>query len=143
MTSVDQLISAKKRVVYTVLEETPVLVAVAKMVAEEVGSLVVVRDDTPCGMLTERDYLRRVVLKPRPAVSIIVREIMSPDLIFVRPNTDIGVCMALMTRLRMRHLPVLERTELVGLVSIGDIVKHLALESENKIQELTQYIQGR
>ena len=143
MTSVDQLISAKKRVVHTVLEETPVLEAIAKMVAEDIGSLVVLRDGDPCGMLTERDYLRRVALKARPAASVVVREIMSSDLIFVRPDTDVGVCMTLMTRLRMRHLPVLDRMALVGLISIGDIVQHLVRENENKIEELTHYIQGR
>jgi CBS domain-containing protein len=143
MTCVEELISAKKQVVHTVLAETPVLDAIAKMVAEDVGSLVVVRDDAPCGMLTERDYLRRVVLKTRPASSIVVGEIMSPDLIFVRPQTDLVVCMALMTRLHMRHLPVLEKTALVGLISIGDIVKHLAQQSEIKVEELTHYIQGR
>jgi CBS domain-containing protein len=68
---------------------------------------------------------------------------MSPDLIFVRPQTDLVVCMALMTRLHMRHLPVLEKTALVGLISIGDIVKHLAQQSEIKVEELTHYIQGR
>ena len=143
MASVHQLITAKARVVHTISQDAPVLEAVAKMVAEDVGSLVVLRDGDPCGMLTERDFLTRVVLKDCAVKSMRVREIMSSDVIFVRPETDVGVCMALMTRLRMRHLPVLEDARLVGLISSGDIIKHLARESEYAADELTHYIRGR
>ena len=143
MASVDRLIGAKSRVVHTVPHDVPVLEAVAKMVAEDIGCVVVLRDGEPCGILTERDYLRRVALTNRTAESVVVQKIMSPDLIFVRPDTDVGVCMALMTRLRLRHLPVLEKTALVGMISIGDIVKHMARESEHAIDELTHYIRGR
>lgn len=143
MASVHQLITAKARVVHTISQDAPVLEAVAKMVAEDIGSLVVLRDGDPCGMLTERDFLTRVVLEDRAARSMRVSDIMSPDVIFVRPETDVGVCMALMTRLRLRHLPVLENTHLVGLISSGDIIKHLARESEYAADELTHYIRGR
>ena len=143
MASVDQLIAAKGRVVHTVSDEVPVLEAISKMVAEDIGSVVVTHDGSPCGILTERDYLRRVALEGRSAKSILVREVMSRDLITVKPNTDVGVCMALMTEKRMRHLPVLEEDRLVGMISIGDIVKHLARESDIAIDELTHYIRGR
>ena len=143
MASVDQLIAAKGRVVHTVSDEVPVLEAISKMVAEDIGSVVVIRDGSPCGILTERDYLRRVALEGRSAESILVRDVMSTDLITVSPDTDVKVCMALMTTKRMRHLPVLEEESLVGMISIGDIVKHLARESDIAIDELTHYIRGR
>lgn len=143
MASVHQLITAKARVVYTISQDASVLEAVAMMVAKDVGSLVVLQDGDLCGMLTERDFLTRVVLEDRAVKSMNVREIMSSDVTFVRPDTDVGVCMALMTRLRLRHLPVLEDTRLVGLISSGDIIKHLARESEQETEELTHYIRGR
>lgn len=143
MPSVNELITAKPRVVHTISQDAPVLEAVAKMVAEDIGSLVVLRDGHPCGIFTERDFLTRVALTDRVVASILVREVMSSDVIFVRPDTEVGVCMALMTRLRMRHLPVLEDAALVGLISIGDIIKYMARESEHEAEELTHYIRGR
>ncbi|HEY6722676.1 MAG TPA: CBS domain-containing protein [Polyangiaceae bacterium] len=143
MASVHELITLKPRVVHTISHDAPVLEAVARMVSDDIGSLVVLRDGDPCGIFTERDFLTRVALTDRVVKSTLVREVMSPDVIFVRPDTDVGVCMALMTRLRMRHLPVLEDAALVGLISIGDIIKHLARESEYETDELMHYIRGR
>jgi CBS domain-containing protein len=143
MATVDQLIAAKGRVVHTVSNSATVYSAIAKMVAKNIGSLVVVQDRKPCGMLTERDYLRRIALEGRSSKTTFVQEIMSPELVYVDPDTDVEECMSLMTHRRIRHLPVIENTVLVGLVSIGDIEKHLARERETTIEELTNYIQGR
>ncbi len=142
MTTVDQLITEKGRAVHTVSESDTVFEAASKMVAMDVGSVVVLRDGRPCGILTERDYLRRIALEERSPKSVIVREVMSPQLVYVHPDTDVVTCMALMTDKHMRHLPVLEGTTMVGLISIGDIVQHIARERDSTIGELTHYIQG-
>ena len=142
MTTVDQLITAKGRVVHTVSESATVFEALSKMVAMDIGSLVVLRDGSPCGILTERDYLRRIALEERSPRSVMVREVMSPHLVYVHPETDVETCMALMTHKHMRHLPVLEETTMVGLISIGDIVQYLARERDSTIGELTHYIRG-
>jgi CBS domain-containing protein len=143
MASVDQLLSMKGQAIHTITMTATVYEAIAKMVAKNVGSLVVMDEGVPCGMLTERDYLRRVALEGRSSKTTFVAEIMSPDLVFVDPETDVEECMALMTHRHIRHLPVLSESRVIGMVSIGDIVKYLARERAGTIQELTAYIQGR
>jgi CBS domain-containing protein len=143
MTTVNQLTTTKGRVVHTVSESETVFEAISKMVAMDIGSVVVLRDGSPCGILTERDYLRRIALEERSPRSVTVREVMSPHLVYVRPDTDLVTCMALMTQRHIRHLPVLEEETMVGLISIGDIAQQMARERESTIGELTHYIQGR
>ena len=143
MSSVDRLLGAKGRRVFTISSKATVFEAISQMDACNVGSLVVVDDATPCGMLTERDYLRRVALEDRSSKTTLVEDIMSTEIEYVDPNTDLEACMAVMAKRHIRHLPVLERGQLVGLLSMGDIVKHLVGERESTIQNLTDYIQGR
>jgi CBS domain-containing protein len=116
--------------------------AVERMVAKNVGSLLVTEGGEIAGIVTERDYLRRVTLVGRDERETPVREIMSSPLIVVRPDTAIEECMALMTDRRIRHLPVVdgEGGEVVGLVSIGDLVKFQSQRQTFEIQYLTQYI---
>jgi CBS domain-containing protein len=94
------------------------------------------------GIVTERDYARKVVLMDRSSKSTPVRDIMSKAVRFVRPEQTTDECMALMTERRMRHLPVLEHDRLVGMVSIGDLVKNIIAEQQFTIQQLEQYITG-
>lgn len=143
MATVDQLLNVKGKTVHTIGRSNTVFEAIAKMEANNIGALVVMDSRTPVGMITERDYLRRIALKGRSSKTTFVQEIMSPGLIFVDPDTDVEECMSLMTHRRIRHLPVLEAGYLVGLVSIGDVVRHLAKERATTIAELTDYIQGR
>ena len=98
---------------------------------------------TICGILTERDYLRRVALQGRTSKTTAVRDIMSSPVLGVHPDADIEDAMALMTSRRVRHLPVFEHGKLLGLVSIGDLVKHVSREREFEIQKLTEYIAGK
>jgi len=116
--------------------------AVERMVARNVGSLLVTEAGEIAGIVTERDYLRRVTLEGRDEQETPVREIMSSPLIVVRPETTVEECMALMTDRRIRHLPVVdgEEGEVVGLVSIGDLVKFQSRRQTFEIQYLTQYI---
>ncbi len=144
MSKVERMIIGKGRIVYTIAPTNTVFEAIAKMVAYNVGSLVVIGEDgSPCGMITERDYLRRVALEGRSSKTTFVQEIMSTGLSIVSPQTEAEDCMSLMTKKRVRHLLVIEDGKLVGIVSIGDIVKHLAREREATIEQLTDYIQGR
>ena len=118
----------------------PVIEAVKRMVDANVGSLLVTEDDDIVGIVTERDYLRRVALEGRDENEAAVSEIMSAPLVVVSPETTIEECMALMTERRIRHLPVVEDEEVVGLVSIGDLVKFTSKQQSFEIQYLTNYI---
>jgi CBS domain-containing protein len=113
------------------------------MVEANVGSLVVVEGGEITGIVTERDYLRRVTLEGRIDKESAVREIMSAPLIVVTPQTTIDECMALMTDRRIRHLPLVDGGEVVGLVSIGDFVRFKSKQQSFEIQYLTDYISAR
>jgi CBS domain-containing protein len=142
MATVFQLLVTKGRTVHTIDKAATVFDAISKMVANNVGALVVQAGAQPCGILTERDYLRKVALHGRASRATLVEEIMSRNLIHVGADTSIDACMALMTRNRIRHLPVFDGGTLVGLISIGDVVKHLARDRQEQIEQLTAYIQG-
>jgi CBS domain-containing protein len=116
---------------------------VKEMVEANVGSLLVIEGGEITGIVTERDYLRRVTLQGRTDRDTAVREIMSSPLIVVTPQTTVDECMALMTDRRIRHLPVVDGGEVVGLVSIGDLVKFQSKEQSFEIQYLTDYISAR
>jgi CBS domain-containing protein len=117
-----------------------VLEAVKQMVEANIGSLLVTKDGETAGIVTERDYLRRVALEGPTDVEVTVEEIMSSPLIVVTPETTIDECMALMTDRRIRHVPVVEGNEVVGMVSIGDLVKFKSKKQSFEIQYLTEYI---
>ena len=110
------------------------------MVEENIGSLLVTEGGKIAGIVTERDYLRRVTLEGRTDRETAVREIMSTPLIVVAPETTVDECMALMTERRVRHLPVVDERQVVGLVSIGDLVKFTSERRAFEIRYLTDYI---
>jgi CBS domain-containing protein len=117
--------------------------AITKMVDANVGSLLVTEDGEIVGIMTERDYLRRVTLQGRTDKETPVRDIMSSPLVVATPDTLIDECMAMMTDRRIRHLPVVDGGAVVGVVSIGDLVKFRAKEQAFEIKYLTDYITGR
>ena len=117
-----------------------VLEAVRQMIESNIGSLLVTKDGETAGIVTERDYLRRVAHKGPTDDEVTVEEIMSSPLIVVTPETTIDECMALMTDRRIRHVPVVEGSEVVGVVSIGDLVKFKSKKQSFEIQYLTEYI---
>lgn len=143
MATVGDIILQKGSTVHGVSPTATVFDAIEKMVAHNVGALVVRDGDRPCGILTERDYLRRVALQGRTSKNTRVDEIMSTNLETVSPGTTVQECMRIMTSRRVRHLPVTSAARLIGIVSIGDVVKHLIRDQEDHIQHLTDYIQGR
>ena len=120
-----------------------VLAAIKKMVDHGCASLLVTEGDAIRGIFTERDYLRRIVLEGRTSKTTPVVDVMTERLIVVEPKTSLEECMALMTRERIRHLPVLSDRKLAGIVSIGDVVKHMSQQQAAEIRYLTDYITGK
>jgi len=117
-----------------------VLEAIRKLADLGIGSLVVVENGRPVGLFSERDYTCKVALEGRHSQDTPVREVMSERLVVVHPDTTTNECMALMTENRIRHLPVVDEGKLVGLVSIGDIVKDIINEQQFVIEQLEQYL---
>jgi len=117
--------------------------AITKMVEANVGSLLVADEGEIVGIVTERDYLRRVTLQGRTDKDTLVRDIMSSPLYVVTPDTPIAECMALMTDRRIRHVPVVDGEKVVGVISIGDLVKFISKQQAFEIKYLTDYITGR
>ncbi|MGF6774246.1 CBS domain-containing protein [Paraburkholderia sp. GAS199] len=144
MTSVAQLLKTKPNntTVFTVGADDSVYDAIKLMAEKGIGALVVTDGDSIAGIVTERDYARKVVLMDRSSKATPVRDIMSKAVRFVRPDQTTDDCMALMTERRMRHLPVIENDRLVGMVSIGDLVKNIIAEQQFTIQQLESYIHG-
>ncbi|AXE96780.1 CBS domain-containing protein [Paraburkholderia sp. 22099] len=144
MTSVAQLLKTKPNntTVYTIGVDDSVYEAIRLMAEKGIGALVVTDGDSIAGIVTERDYARKVVLMDRSSKATPVRDIMSKAVRFVRPDQSTDDCMALMTERRMRHLPVIENDRLVGMVSIGDLVKNIIAEQQFTIQQLEFYIHG-
>jgi CBS domain-containing protein len=135
------ILEAKGGEVLRIEGSATVLDAVKRMVEANVGSLLVTEDGELKGIVTERDYLRRVTLEGRNEKETPVREIMTAPLVYVTSDTSIDECMAVMTERRIRHLPVLtEAREVVGIVSIGDVVKFQSRQQHAQIRLLTDYI---
>ncbi|HYM82138.1 MAG TPA: CBS domain-containing protein [Candidatus Limnocylindria bacterium] len=143
MSRVSDILAAKGGDVFGVAPGATVQEALEQMVEHNVGSLVVMEEEEIIGIFTERDFLRRVALNGMPPASTQVRDVMTERLIVVEPDKSVEECMAIMTQARIRHLPVMDRTRLAGVVSIGDLVKHLSDEQEVHIRYLTDYIVGR
>src|SRR5471032_1560623 len=143
MTSVAQILKSKpNQSVYTITASESVYDAIKLMAEKQIGALVVTDGDSIAGIITERDYARKVVLMDRSSKETPVRDIMSRAVRFVRPDQTTDDCMALMTERRMRHLPVIENDRLIGMVSIGDLVKNIIAEQQFTIQQLEFYIHG-
>jgi CBS domain-containing protein len=141
--SVRQVLNAKGYAVETVTPETSVYDALQKMSNREVGALVVLEEGEICGLISERDYARKVVLQGRYSKDTQVQEIMTRRVITLEPQQTVEACMVLMTDKRIRHLPVVEEGRLIGIVSIGDIVKAVIEAQRLTIEELESYISGR
>jgi CBS domain-containing protein len=140
MNRVSEILGDKGNEVRRIDAGASALEAVREMVGANIGSLVVTDGDEVIGIVTERDYLRRVAHEGPTDDSVTVRDIMSSPLIVVSPETEIDECMAVMTDRRIRHLPVVEGGEVVGVVSIGDVVKFKSKQQSFEIRYLTDYI---
>ena len=142
MKTIKHLLEEKGREVYSVGPDTTVFDALKQMADENIGALMVVEDGQPIGLLSERDYARNVILKGKSSRDTPVHEIMSKRIVCSELSQTVEQAMALVTEKRVRHLPVLEGGALVGLVSIGDLVKAVIAEQQFVIEQLEQYING-
>ena len=143
MKSVAEILRSKPHaLVYSVSPETSVLDAIKLMAEKGIGALVVLQNGRLAGIVSERDYARKVALLERSAFSAQVSEIMTVEVITVGPSQTAQECMQLMTDRHLRHLPVMAEGELIGLLSIGDLVKETIAEQASLIQQLEQYIRG-
>ena len=143
MKTVAEILKEKgDRTVHTIEPTASVLEPVERMAQKNIGALLVLEQGRIVGMLTERDYARKVVLMARSSKDTPLREIMTTSVIYVRPDQTSEECMALMTQSRVRHLPVIDEGKLAGLISIGDLVKGIISEQKFIIEQLQHYITG-
>lgn len=143
MKSVAQVLQSKSdHSVYSISPGASVLDALKQMAERGVGALLVMEGERIAGIISERDYARKLVLLGRASHETPVREIMSSPVMYVRPDQTNEECMALMTENRLRHLPVVENGKLIGLISIGDLVKDIISEQKYIIEQLEHYIRG-
>jgi len=142
MRQVKHLLVDKGREIFSTSPEAPVLAAISAMAERYVGALLVMHDDRLAGIVSERDYARKIVLKGRSSAETPVADIMTREVITVTPDDTIDHCMRLCTTHRVRHLPVLEGERVIGVLSIGDLVKAVIDEQTEQIEQLQRYIAG-
>jgi len=140
MTSLKQVLQGKGHDIWSIGPEASVYDAMQMMADKEVGALVVTEGDSLVGVFSERDYARKVILQGRSSKDTKVKEIMTSRVAYARPEQSVEECMGMMTDKRIRHLPVMEGEKLLGVVSIGDLVKVIIEEQQQVIEQLEQYI---
>lgn len=141
-TVADILLTKGNAPTWTIAPGRTVLEAITLMAEKGIGALVVADDDQVVGIISERDYARKIVLMERSSYNTEVREIMSPHVITVQPSDRVAHCMELMTERRLRHLPVMDGGKLAGMISIGDLVKDIISDQQSLIRQLESYIRG-
>ncbi len=142
MKTVQHILDGKGSDVWSITPDTSVLEAIKLMAEKEVGALLVMKGKKPVGIVSERDYARKVILKGRSSQKTPVQDIMTTHVVYASPDQSIEECMALMTEKRIRHLPVMDGEQLRGMLSIGDLVKAVIAEQKLVISELERYISG-
>lgn len=142
METLVQLLDKKGHEVWSIDPDDTVFDAIKRMADKNIGSLVVLVNDRIVGIITERHYARHVILAGKSSHKTLVRDIMATPVIFARTDQTISECMAIMTQKQIRHLPVVDQKRLVGLVSMGDLVKSVIADQKFTIEQLIQYIQG-
>jgi CBS domain-containing protein len=142
MRTVQQLLDEKSGDIHSVHPDDSVFDAIKKLANANIGSLIVIEDGRPVGIFTERDYARSVVLQGKSSPTTPIRDIMTTRVIYVKPEQTVEECMAIMTDKHIRHLPVLSDDKLVGMISIGDLVKSIIEDQKFTIEQLETFIRG-
>lgn len=140
MKTIKEILAVKGNQVYTIDPSTFIIDAVKEMAEKKVGALIVLKDDKVKGVITEQDYTRRVILKDRDSEKTNVKDVMTKQVAIIKPEQSTNEGLAIMTDKCVRHLPVIEDGKLVGLISIGDLVKEVISEQEFIIEQLEHYI---
>ncbi|WP_264565582.1 CBS domain-containing protein [Flavobacterium sp. N3904] len=138
--TVNQILSTKGKEVYSIVSTITVFEALRVMGEKNIGAILVIEDGALKGILSERDYARKIVLKDKSSKKTPVSEIMERDVLTVKPSDNLDYCMELMSKRRIRHLPVIENETIIGLVSIGDVVKSIIEVQKETIKHLDSYI---
>jgi len=142
MDTVNGVLDTKGRDVLSIAPNASVYDAIDMMASKQVGALLVTDAGTPVGIISERDYARKVILKGRSSRDTQIRDIMTPRVIFAQPDMTVKEGLALMTDKRIRHLPVMDENKVVGMVSLGDLVKSIIADQQFTIEQLERYIGG-
>ena len=143
MNSVRDILNTKDGKIQSISPKATVYEALEKMSEKEIGALVVMENKKVVGIVSERDYARKIILQGKTSKETLVREIMSSDLFSVTPDTTVEDAMVLMTGKHVRHLPVFDKTKFVGIISIGDVVKTIISNKDFLIDQLSDYITGK
>ena len=141
--TVRDILKRKGQEVWSITPEVSVYRAIEMMAEKHVGALLVISDEKLAGIISERDYARKVILKGKSSKETPVREIMTSPVIFVEPGHSVDECMRIVTEKRIRHLPVVENERVIGVVSIGDLVNWIMSAQEHTIQQLQNYVSGK
>ncbi len=142
MTTINQILALKGNKVYTIDPSTPIVDAVKEMAEKKVGALVVLDNEEVKGIVTEQDFTRRVILKDLDPETTQVDDVMTKQVSIIKPEQSTNEGMAIMTDKCVRHLPVIQDNKMIGLISIGDLVKEVISEQEHIIEQLEHYIHG-
>jgi CBS domain-containing protein len=142
MTTVRTVLQTKKNELWSIHPDAVVFEALKIMAEKNIGALLVMQKETVVGIFSERDYARKIILKGESSRTTAVKDVMTSAVLTVNPEQSIDECMALMTEKHIRHLPVVENGKLIGLISIGDVVKAIISEHKYTIQQLENYITG-
>jgi CBS domain-containing protein len=142
-TTVEEILLQKGHEVWNISPKATVMEALKLMAEKHIGALVVTHDDQVVGIISERDYARKVALLGKTSINTHVKDIMTDKVYYVSLKTTARECLVLTTQQSIRHLPVLENGKLVGMISIGDVVKSVIGEQETEIRELSEYITGK
>jgi len=140
MKTVQQIIASKSAEIYAVTSTTSVFDALTMMMDKNISALLIIDNEELCGIFTERDYARKVILQGKSSKSALIHEVMTPDPITIMATDSIDYCMTLMTNKHIRHLPVVEGKKIIAMVSIGDIVKFIIEDQKQIISQLESYI---
>jgi CBS domain-containing protein len=142
VTNTQQILEHKGQELHTVRPDDTVLDAIKVMAKEDVGAVLVVSGDALVGIFTERQYTRKVFLEGRASPTTLIRDVMETEILYVGPDQSAEDCMALMTEKRIRHLPILSDGRLLGIVSIGDLMRNIIEQRQFDIDHLVQYVRG-
>jgi CBS domain-containing protein len=143
MGKVQDILTLKGNAVFSVSPDVTVYHAIELMCEKNIGGLIIMDDDKMVGIFTERDYARKLILKGKSSKDTLIKDLMTTNVITVTPDSTIEECMWLMTNKKFRHLPVEENGELVGVISISDVVRNVINEQKSIIEHLEQYISGQ
>jgi len=142
MLTVQKILKNKGNKVHTIAPQESIFIALQQMAEHNIGALLVFDQGTVAGIFSERDYTRKMIFQEKSSKETKVCDLMTQDVLYTEPSCTINECMALMTNKRVRHLPVMEHGQLIGIVTIGDIVKQVISEQEFTIRQLEKYITG-